>query len=305
MTDGDENLSPAGSETTTDAGTETEALDTELDSTAEGEAAEGGEQEADELEDVEFGGKTYKLPKEIKTGVMMHADYTRKTQELAESRRGLDSDREAFTKEMEGRRQSEKDIGRIAVMDEQLAQYDGIDWTAARMQNPEGANAAFQDYTMLRDQRDKLATKVHADLTKRAEEAQQSIAKRYADTCAVMARDIKGWNQDTADKLRDFAIANGATRDDVIAIATNEHLQKLLHKAWMGDQILAKQSAAAAKAKAEAAPPPPEPLKQVAKGRSAPANGGLSDNLSAEEWVRRRNADIAARNAPARSGARR
>lgn len=65
---------------------ETDGLETAAD-----EAGDDG----DELEEVEFGGRTYQAPKGLKPALMMQADYTRKTQELAEARRMLQADREA------------------------------------------------------------------------------------------------------------------------------------------------------------------------------------------------------------------
>ena len=192
----------------------------------------------------------------------MQADYTRKTQELAEHRRGLDSEREAFTKESEARRQSEKDIGRVAVMDEQLEQYGKVDWAALRAANPELANQHFQDMTILRDQRDRLAAQVHKDVQQRQSEAQQSFAKRYQETNATLARDIKGWNQDLADKLRDFALASGVTPDQLRDIATNAPAVKLLHKAWLGEQL------STAKPAAKPLPLEPKPVATVSGARA-------------------------------------
>src|SRR6476660_325944 len=57
---------------------------------AEGDEDEGSQDDQDEdddSEEVEFGGKKYKLPKDLKPALMMEADYRRKTQELAEQRR--------------------------------------------------------------------------------------------------------------------------------------------------------------------------------------------------------------------------
>src|SRR5215216_3195421 len=50
--------------------------------------------EADEFEDVDFAGKQYRLPKELKSALMMQADYTRKTQDVAEQRKALEGERE-------------------------------------------------------------------------------------------------------------------------------------------------------------------------------------------------------------------
>src|SRR5215475_66105 len=56
----------------------------------ETEAAEDDNDPAESLEEVEFAGKQYRLPKELKSALMMHTDYTRKTQEVAQGRRTFD-----------------------------------------------------------------------------------------------------------------------------------------------------------------------------------------------------------------------
>src|SRR5262249_51197582 len=121
----------------------------------------------------------------------------------------------------------------------------------------------------------------------RSSEAQQALARRRADANAALVREIIGWSE-IEPKLIDFAKANGVSETDIEQFGLNVPLVKLLHKAWLGEQLIARQKAAAksadASARAEA-----EPLRQVAKGRGTPASSGLSDSLSPEEWVRRRN----------------
>src|SRR5882757_5915233 len=138
-TDGTTELDPNAAETPSG---EAEQEETLTPAEGEGEAIEGGEEEADDSEEVEHEGAKYRIPKALKGALLMQADYTRKTQELAEKGRGLDSERESFTKESEARRQSEKDIGRVAVMDEELEAYRKVDWQAFRNTNPEQAAAA-------------------------------------------------------------------------------------------------------------------------------------------------------------------
>ena len=212
---------------------------------------------------------------------------------MAEARRGFDGERETFSKDMESRRASEKEIGRIAVMDELLEQYQKVNWQELRMTNPEQAASAFQDYSLLRDQRDKLAVKVDADVRKRAQEAQQDFATRYEKTNTTLARDIKGWSDKLASDLRNFALANGASQQDILTLAVNAPLVKLLHKAWLGDQLVAKQAAAAKAARAAAnEPEEAQPLTQVRRRPSGNAKAGLHDGLSSDEWLRRRNAQV-------------
>jgi hypothetical protein len=287
MSDGTEDLAQTGAETPADEG----GIEQEL--IADTEQLEDGAEVEEELEDLEHGGKQYRIPKALKGGFMMQADYTRKTQELARQREGFDDERDSFSRDMEARRASEKEIGRLAVMDELLDQYQKVDWQALRGTNPEQAQSAFQDYQLLRDQREKLAIKVDSDVRQRAQTAQQDFAKRYEATNATLAKDIKGWNQDTATKLREFALANGATQQDILTLAVNASLVKLLHKAWLGDQLVTKQAAAAQKARAAATQTEEaKPLTTVTRRPSGNAKAGLHDGLSADEWLRRRNAQV-------------
>jgi len=287
LSQGTEDFAQGGADTPTNEG------GTEQELTTETEQLEGDAEVEEELDDLEHEGKQYRIPKALKGGFMMQADYTRKTQELAEARRGFDGERETFSKDMEARRQSEKDIGRIAVMDELLTQYQSVNWQELRMTNPEQAQSAFQDYSLLRDQRDKLAVKVDADVKKRSQEAQQEFATRYEKTNTTLARDIKGWSDKLASDLRNFAIANGASQQDILTLAVNASMVKLLHKAWLGDQLVAKQAAAAKAARAAAnEPEEAQPLTQVRRRPSGNAKAGLHDGLSSDEWLRRRNAQV-------------
>jgi hypothetical protein len=264
---------------------ETDTDEAEYDSAdAPGEAAD------EDLEDVEFGGKQYRLPKELKSALMMQADYTRKTQEVADGRRALASEREALRQQAELHQQNLRDVGRLVAIDEQLAAYGSVDWHKLEAEDPFEAQRLFRVYSMLKDQRGGLIAQIEHHEQMRSSQAQQALAKRYADTNATLAREINGWNE-VAPKLLDFAKANGVSESDMDHLAVNVPLVKLLHKAWLGDQLIAKQKAAARSADASAKAEP-EPLKQVAKGRGTPAASGLSDSLSPEEWVRRRNEQL-------------
>lgn len=53
-------------------------------------------QSDDDLEEVEWNGATYKVPKAVKSGLMMQADYTKKTQVVAKERDALSEQRKAF-----------------------------------------------------------------------------------------------------------------------------------------------------------------------------------------------------------------
>ena len=49
-----------------------------------------------ELEEVEHEGKKYQIPKPLKGALLMQADYTRKTQEVAEQRRAVEEQQRQY-----------------------------------------------------------------------------------------------------------------------------------------------------------------------------------------------------------------
>jgi hypothetical protein len=247
---------------------------------------EPGEGEApiveDDSEEIDFDGEKYKVPKKIKDSLLMQADYTRKTQDVARQREAIEARAAEVAREAEARKGLEKEIGRLTLIEEQLGQYQNVDWAALRAANPEQASNHFQDYTLLRDQRDKLAAKLERDVTERSQKTQQDFAKRYAETNEVLARDIKGWNQELADKLRSFAIASGVSPEQLPQLATNAPMVKLLHQAYLAEQLSTAKTPAPIMPKVEA-----KPIAKV--GGAAPRIVNVHDpNLDMEKYVEAR-----------------
>lgn len=273
MLDGTETLAseasaeaPASPEVETTPATEPVNLD---EAPAEGaEPTEPQEPPVEDFDEIEYDGEKYKVPKKLKNGFLMQSDYTRKTQEVAEERKAIAAAKEAAKQEAEASRAHVREIGMVHVLSEQLAEYDKLDWNALQQNDPFEAQRHFQQRTLLKDRRDALIAQIQEKEQKRSQESQQEFAKRYADTNEALARDIKGWNQDLATKLRDFATANGATEDDIRTLAVNAPLVKLLHKAWLGEQLVtAKQT------QAKTAEPPkiePKPLTKVTGSGARP-----------------------------------
>lgn len=266
---------------------ETELLQTEPE---QQEEVTEGEQPEEEFDEIEHDGAKHKIPKALKPLFLMQSDYTRKTQEVAEQRKAVEAERENVKKTVEFERQLTAEIGRVKVFDETLEQYTKVDWASLRAQNPEQANAAFQDYIQLKDQRDKLASKVHDDLQKRQADQQREFAKRVEEGQQVLLRDIPGWSPELANKLVTYAKSAGLTDADIASYQDNPRAVKLLHSAYLGQQLLDKQKAAArAPVKTDT---PVQPLKQVARKPSGAAKPGLHDDLSPDEWRKRRDEQL-------------
>ena len=103
----------------------------------------------DDSEEIEHEGRKYLVPSALKPLLLMQADYTRKTQEVAEQRRAVQAERQALHQTS----QAELDAyAHATTLAGRLAQYQQVDWRAWHDSDPFAASAATSEYNMLRDQ---------------------------------------------------------------------------------------------------------------------------------------------------------
>ena len=91
-----------------------ESLDDQLDDEAP---------EEDDSEELEHDGQKYKLPKALKPLLMMQADYTQKTQALAEQRKAFEAEAAQKQQLMQ---QNIQEVAQIVNIDQQLQQYGAM-----------------------------------------------------------------------------------------------------------------------------------------------------------------------------------
>jgi hypothetical protein len=203
------------------------------------------EQVEEELFDIEVNGKTHKVTKDVRDSVLMHADYTRKTQEVAEQRKAIEAQRSQVDQFATAAQAHIRDMGRLMQLDDQLDQYNKVDWARYTNENPLEADAAFRQRTLMKEQREALARQIQANEMRRSQEAQLAQAKRYEETNRKLETEIKGWNADLAGKLRQYAADVGIPDNLIRAYAHDVGSVKALHEAYLGRQLIEKQKAAA------------------------------------------------------------
>lgn len=303
-TDTATNLSPELENLLTPEQTEGEevAENEEVDPDAEpGDESEEDQTAEGELEEVDVDGTKYAVPKALKDRIMMHADYTKKTQTLAAQREAYEADQRSFQQATESHKKSQEhfqahvvEVARLVQIDEELAKYDKLDWETIRRDDPLRAQELRFQRDDLKEARNGLAYKVTEDL-KAAQAAQQiESAKRAEESLKVINRDIPGWSEKLAQDLTEYGVANGLTKDQLRQIHfSNPGAVKFLHKAWQFDQLKAKQRASTVKPA-----PTASPVTQVG-ARRAPASNEPRDTDSVEVWNKKMDA-IEARKRAAR-----
>lgn len=279
---------------------ETEATNPEgadLEEVAEGTAAPGDDQtelnadtEGDdgateeELEEIEREGKKYRIPKALAPELMMQADYTRKTQEVAATRAELEARATAIAQQAEAVAALREDYGKLHGLKSQVEAYSKVDWAALNAEDPANAQAHWMQYQTLKDAYQSAEQDVSKKEASRLQEQQQEAAKRMEEAGRVLSREIPGWSPELANKLVETATSKYGVTIEELREISDPRLWKMLHDAHFGVEQRTKQKTAQTITKQAAV----TPAVQTRGGSFSGA--GLHDNLPTAEWVRRRNA---------------
>ena len=249
------------------------------------EAEEQPIEPVEEEDEIEWDGKKFKAPKGAKDGFLMHADYTKKTQEVAQTRKELEDRAERIAQQAKA---SEEEIQHRATMhtiEAELARFKDFDWNAyqaARQQDPLGADEAWNYKAHLLAQKQDVGKAISEAEHNRTVEAQQDFAKRMQDT-EQYARS-KGWTKETDKQVLDFAFSKGVDAKTLQGMM-NPLVYEMLYLARIGDQRLQKP---APKAGIQ-----PSPLTTVAAKANPPAKTDLA-SADMEQYVAIRQKQMAA-----------
>ena len=207
------------------------------DSDAESEESDA-DQEDDDSEEVDFRGSKYRLPKDAAHGVReIQKDYTQKTMALAEQRK-------AFEAQAKFQQEHWQESARVAALDERLAEFNQVDWNRLSDDDPVLWQKLFAQRSVLEGQRNQLAGQVAHKQQQMHLQQQQEFAQQIEASETVLKREIKEWSPQLESNLQQFAVDRfGFGMEEVKASKANPQLYKLLHLAYVGDQLMKKQVA--------------------------------------------------------------
>ncbi len=221
----------------------------EANETSEGQEPAQEAQAQPEEKEVEIDGEKYLIPAKIADRFIHHADYTRKTQDVAEMRRALSAEKEAVTLERAFSEAVSQERSRISLLDSQIEQYKKLDWGSLETEQLLKARAQFDQ---LKDMRAELAEQVTAkrkDFDEKIKNASQEAIKageKYVE------QKVKNFGETHKKELFAYGLTEGYTRDELDRII-DPRLVVTLWKASQWDKLQA--SAPQVKNKAAQAAP--------------------------------------------------
>lgn len=236
----------------------------------------------EEFEEIERGDKKYRVPKELKGEFLMHADYTRKTMEVAEQRKALEQAKAQIEQAQALSTEERRAFARLEALNDQISQYEQVDWDTLEASDPQEAAKHWRTYQTALNQRNSTASALHQHEVQKAQRAQHEAAKRREEVETRLAKEVPNWSPAKRQELESFASQYGYTPDVLANTARVEDFQ-LLNLAHEGFKFIQRQKAAARAAAQSAVKPAPE------VGGTAAA-GIDPNNLSMEQYIALRQA---------------
>jgi len=241
----------------------------------EDEAAEAKTEESDEdkpeteedVAEVEFEGKQYKLPAELKDALLRQADYTRKTQEVAEQRKEVETVKQQLGLQAQFQQQHLQYYAQLQSLDSQLAQLKQVDFNTLIDSDPVQAMKLDRQYRELQEYRNSIQGELGQRQQAASQQQQEWMQEQIAKGKEQLVKDIPGWSAELAKNIRSTGIEYGFNEAELGNIA-DPRMVKVLHDAMKFRQLQASKS---------------QVNKQVAKASPVLKASGQKTNPAAEQ----------------------
>jgi len=208
---------------------------------SENEDSDNSEDEPEpEFVEVEWNGKQYSVPVDLKDGFMLQSDYTRKTQEVAEQRKAVEARQAEIERQAQTQREHIQDVAELTAMDRQIEAYDQIDWR--QLQQADQAEFMRLDWErrQLVEQRNSKSEQLSRKQQEALAKQQQDVAKRREEGLAALQREIPDWSDETARAVSEYGTKQAGFTEREIASVIDPRMVKVLDKARRFDQLQAK-----------------------------------------------------------------
>lgn len=161
-------------------------------------------------------------------------DYTKKTQELADARKVIDShvqaikaQEQAFQQQVHIQSALVGDIAKVTAIDEQIAEFNGLDWNALSDSDPVQAQKLFFQFNQLQSQRQKMTQALGVKQQQMQALIAEQVKRQTAAGLEQLRRDIPDWGEAKVKEIRQSAAQYGFSEKELQGI-TDPRVVKVL-----------------------------------------------------------------------------
>ena len=225
-----------------------ETEDDEPDAEADEEEDSDEEQTAEVVKLKVNGEEVEKSLDEVVALAQQGLDYTQKTQQVAEQRKELEALQEQLngaTKQFQEQQQLNsmliEDVAKITALDQQLAQYQNVDWQKLSDSDFVEAQKLFFQYNQLQQQRTDAVSQFESKRQEALTKQQQLVADQVRKGKEQLAKEIPNWSQQTTQEVISTGKEYGFTDAELNSIIDPRHV-KVLHDAMQWRKLKSKDS---------------------------------------------------------------
>lgn len=194
----------------------------------------------EETEELDLGDIRLALPKsaaeKLKAERLMQADYTKKTQELAEQRKAVEEQQQRLQEAQQFQAVALDKAAEIRAIEHQLAKFDQVDWQTLVATDPQEAMRLDLARRQLQEQHGRARwdmQQLSAQEQQKTAQARQQMLERANEE---LARDIKGWGPELQRSIAETGKGYGFTDAELQGIS-DPRMVKVLHEAHLYRQL--------------------------------------------------------------------
>jgi len=218
---------------------ETTEAEAESEETTDEEAVDEDSDEEQSYLTLKINGEEIDKPlDEVISLAQQGADYTKKTQEVAEQRKALEEYAQTIqVQEQQLKTQVELqqalfgELAQITAIDQQLAEFQAIDWNQLSENDFVEAQKLFFTQNKLQTQRSQLVQQLEAKQQQLTQAQQQSLNQRIAKGKEILAKEIPNWSPDTSKAIISAGKEYYGFSDDEMSSVIDPRHVKVLHDA--------------------------------------------------------------------------
>lgn len=212
----------------------------ETEEAAASDEAEADEPAEEEFVDIEFDGKVYAVPPELKEAFARQSDYTQKTQALAAERKETEVLRATALqaqKQQEFAQSIQAEAGQLQTLDWQIQQYR--EYMRANVDTLSGNDLEKIRFHIedAKAKKEELTASLQNKWNEHQQAQQQAEKELLAKSTDVLRSKISGWSEAEEKAVIDYARQNGFSDDEVKYARFDPRQLLLAHKAMRFDKL--------------------------------------------------------------------
>jgi hypothetical protein len=236
--------------------TEDDAEEEETEESLEEEESED-ESETETVYTVRVDGKDVEVTEdELLKGYSRQADYTKKTQELAEYRRQMDGAVQQAQQEIQQTQQARAQYvdaveAAISTNYAHLQQFQNVDWERLKTEDREEYLTKRDDYRQAQEQISELQNQHKAATEQQQAEMAEQNKRMWMEEHHKMSQILPDWRDDTkrmaiSKAIGEYAVGQGYTQEELDTLVDHRSILMLM-KAKAYDDVRGKQQAVRSK----------------------------------------------------------